>query len=247
MANPKPYSVPGTSQAVTATSTGIILKPPPGLGQGGYGWAVLTNCSPWIATVNTAAGAITLQPYTMDVVHVIGMQQVIISMSVPSGSSPVLPPAALSYVQADWYAAGSAPPDGYYPVTLTAQALQAFMMSGYDAWPGFTGPETIAVNQVGVLLTGARDGVVFSQVTVAATATLIVPAPSTGLRTACTIHVPAAGQTVAIGGNSGVLMTGGLGVGGFLIEPGHSMTVSWAGQIYGIVAATTQVVSFWDE
>jgi hypothetical protein len=121
-----PFAVPGAAVGVTAATTGCILAPPPGLGQGGYGSAVLTNCSPWIATVTCATGSVSLQPFTADIVDVSGVQQLIISMNVPPGGSAIPPPTALTYVQADWYAAGGGLPPGTYPLSLVAQSLQAY-------------------------------------------------------------------------------------------------------------------------
>jgi len=122
MAQPT-FVAPGASVAVTATSN-VVLAAPVQLGQGGFKWAVLTNCSPWIITVINASGTSSVQPYSADVVTVDQGQQINLTMSVPTGGSATPPVTALSYVQADWYA-GSEPP-GTFPYSLTAQAMQAF-------------------------------------------------------------------------------------------------------------------------
>jgi hypothetical protein len=70
----------------------------------------------------------SLQPYTADVINVGGSQQLNLSMSIPPGGSATTPAGATTYVQADWYAAGSSPPDGTYPITLFAQAIQAALI-----------------------------------------------------------------------------------------------------------------------
>jgi hypothetical protein len=132
----KPFVVPGAAVAVTATTTNLIFAPPPGLGQGGYGSAVLTNCSPWIATVNCASGSVSLQPYTADIVNVSGIQQLIVSMSVPAGSPGV--PQVYTYVEVDWYAAGGGDPPGTYPISLTAQVLAGLLNIGTQTFEAAT-------------------------------------------------------------------------------------------------------------
>jgi hypothetical protein len=46
-------------------------------------------------------------------------------MSVPPGGNPVPVPNLNTYLQADWFTAGNAPPSGTYPVALVSQAITA--------------------------------------------------------------------------------------------------------------------------
>src|ERR1019366_3257037 len=129
------YSIPGLAVTVTATSAGLSFAPPANTaGQGGFGWAVVSNVSPWVATVvGGANGAITLQPYTADLVPIGGNQTLLISMSVPTGGSATAPTGALTYIQIDWYVLGNGPPAGTWPLALTSQAVQAAIAGSITA------------------------------------------------------------------------------------------------------------------
>jgi hypothetical protein len=119
-----PYAVAGGAVAVTATSTGQLTPPAPA-GQGGYNFATVSNASPWLCTVVGAAGTSTLQPFTADVIPVSLGQLLSYTMSIPPGGSGTTVSAQPTYIQADWFAAGNAPPVGTYPISLTAQAILA--------------------------------------------------------------------------------------------------------------------------
>jgi hypothetical protein len=120
------YAVPGLAVAVTAVSAGVTFAPPPGRSHGGYGWAVFSNVSPWVATVMGGAnGAVTLQPYTADLIPIGGNQTLLVSMSIPPGGSATAPAGALTSIQVDWYVLGDGPPTGTWPLALTSQAVQA--------------------------------------------------------------------------------------------------------------------------
>ena len=124
MTTPLPFSVPGGAISVTATSEGQ-LKPPAPAGQGGYNFAIISNCTSWLTTISGAAGTSTLQPYTADIVPVTLSQVLSYQMSVPPGGNPVPVPNLNTYLQADWFTAGNAPPSGTYPVALVSQAITA--------------------------------------------------------------------------------------------------------------------------
>jgi hypothetical protein len=120
------YAVPGLAGAVTAVSAGVTFAPPSAAGQGGFGWAVVNNVSPWVAmVVGGANGAVTLQPYTADIAPIGGNQTLNITMSVPTGGSATAATGSLTYIQIDWYVLGNGPPLGTYPISLTSQAVQA--------------------------------------------------------------------------------------------------------------------------
>jgi hypothetical protein len=124
MTTANPYAVAGGAAAVTATSTGQLTPPAPA-GQGGYNFATVSNASPWLCTVVGAAGTSTLQPFTADVIPVSLGQLLSYTMSIPPGGSGTTISAQPTYIQADWFAAGNAPPAGTYPISLTAQAILA--------------------------------------------------------------------------------------------------------------------------
>ena len=129
------YSIPGLAVTVTATTTGLSFSPPANTaGQGGFGWGVVSNVSPWVATVvGGSNGAVTLQPYTADLVPLGGNQNLIISMSVPAGGSATAPAGALTNIQIDWYVIGNGPPAGTWPLALTSQAVQAAISGSITA------------------------------------------------------------------------------------------------------------------
>ena len=119
------------------------------------------------------------------------------------------------------------------------------LIGGWDELQGFAGePNAVQVNEAGILLTGARDTAATNQYAVTATAGVAVPVPTSNIRTACTIHVPASSsQPVFIGTNSSLTVSNG-----YMIEPGHSHTVSWGGgAIYAVAAAAGTTISYWDE
>jgi hypothetical protein len=116
--------VPGGAISVTATSEGQLTPPAPA-GQGGYNFAIISNCTSWLTTISGAAGTSTLQPYTADIVPVTLSQVLSYQMSVPPGGNPVPVPNLNTYLQADWFTAGNAPPSGTYPVALVSQAITA--------------------------------------------------------------------------------------------------------------------------
>lgn len=119
------------------------------------------------------------------------------------------------------------------------------LIGGWDQLEGAAGePNAVQVNEAGILLTGARDTAATNQYAVTATAGVAVPVPTSNIRTACTIHVPASSsQPVFIGTNSSLTVSNG-----YMIEPGHSHTVSWGGgAIYAVAAAAGTTISYWDE
>lgn len=111
---------PGTAVAVTATGSGTLTPP----NQSVFGWAVVTNVSPWIATVTgLAEGSGTLQPFEQDMLELSPAGSIGYSMSVPPGGSSTAPASQPAYLQVDWYLASQGPPAGSWPFSLTAQAL----------------------------------------------------------------------------------------------------------------------------
>ena len=116
----KPVALTQPPVTVTAASTGSLPLP-----QGNpCGCAVVSNVSPWPASVNTGNGVVTLQPYTADLLTPtsVGFP---FTMSVPPGGSATPAAGALTYLQADFYAAGGGRPSGTYPLALTGQAVTA--------------------------------------------------------------------------------------------------------------------------
>jgi hypothetical protein len=89
----KPVALTQPPVTVTAASTGSLPLP-----QGNpCGCAVLSNVSPWPASVNTGNGVVTLQPYTADLLvpTAVGLP---FTMSVPPGGSATPAAAALTYL-----------------------------------------------------------------------------------------------------------------------------------------------------
>jgi len=144
------YAVPGPVIAVTANTQGLSLPTPPVPSAGGFGYAVLANCSQFLCQVNSSDGVKTLAPYTADVVSVRGGQGMIISMSIPPGGSATIPSGALSFVQADYYTAAS-PPPGVYPLTLVGQALQAAIAGVVNtvSYQSFEAASAVALTSLG--------------------------------------------------------------------------------------------------
>lgn len=152
--------------AVTATSSLTLIGPTP-LGGATYGWVVFSNVSPWVATVTGADGVATVQPFMADLFHTSGSGQIQVVMSVPPGGSSVAPGDA--YVQADWYLSGSAPPDGTYPVSLTAQAL---LSQAQDTLLASVPPATL-VQSVTLPANSQTIEVLFPSGTASTTATVV--------------------------------------------------------------------------
>ena len=80
--------VAGTAVSVTSTSSAQLPAP---AGQATYGWVVVSNASPWLATISDAEGTKSLQPYMADVFIPPAGQGLNYSMSVPPSGSSAAP------------------------------------------------------------------------------------------------------------------------------------------------------------
>lgn len=133
---------PGAPISIATGDVGTLS--PPGAG-GPWGWAVVTNSSPWLVVV---VGPKTLQPWSTDLVQLLG-QSLPYSVSTPPAGSVTPPDGAAIYLQADWYPARAVPPSGTWPLALTAQAVafalaaqvktQQFVVSPEIQGPGTSG------------------------------------------------------------------------------------------------------------
>ena len=112
-----PSAVAGAPVAVTSSS--LLQLSAAGLGNGPYAWAVVTNNSPWVFTVNSAQGTTSINPYTIDMLPSTPSGQLQGYMSIPPGGAATAPSGQLTFVQVDWYLASGAEPPGSYPVAIT--------------------------------------------------------------------------------------------------------------------------------
>ena len=192
MTTANPYAVAGGAVAVTATSTGQLTPPAPA-GQGGYNFATVSNASPWFCTVVGAAGTSTLQPFTADVIPVSLGQLLSYTMSIPPGGSGTTISAQPTYIQADWFAAGNAPPVGTYPINLTAQAILASVAGPTSANTGVQGTFT----QTGLaVLFGPTTALTLRWITLSTT---ILSATTTGGAIVfATVAVPGGNQILSM-------------------------------------------------
>jgi hypothetical protein len=112
-------AIAGPIVPVVADSGGTLQGPASG---NNYGWAIIENVSPWIATFTGLGGTRTLLPNTGDLFLASGQGAINYQMSVAPGGSTTPPIGSLTYLQADWYLASGTKPAGTFPFALPAAA-----------------------------------------------------------------------------------------------------------------------------
>lgn len=159
---------PGPAIAVTATSSGT-LKGPQGYT---YGWAIVSNGSPWFMNITDALGVRTILPYTADLAVPAAAGIPYIMQAPPGGAiTPANP-----FIQVDWFVAGGGRPSSTFPYALTSQAITGtiqaqqgqvflqngiaptFVATGSTILPTAPGVSTAKCNAIGVIIGGGLPG-----------------------------------------------------------------------------------------